>query len=134
MRLTWKDGVATALVGFVVAAAFAVAGSWGWPLLGSERAAILVLGVVGIAACAVAGGGAGAAAKEPPRFEGPIGAIAALLHIGVAVLVVIGLVMPSAVVVFALAADIGVLWMVGTMHHVLPSTQRSQRALDHLQS
>ena len=130
MRLTWKDGIATVLVGLVVAAAFAAADSWGWPLLGSDRAAIVILAVVGIAACAVAGGGSGAAAKEPPTFDGPVGAIAAALHVGVAVLVVVGLVVPSAVAVFALATDIGVLWMVGTMHHILQSAQRRQHSMD----
>jgi hypothetical protein len=128
MRLTWRDGAATALTGFVMAAAFAAAGSWGWPLLGSYRGAIGVLAVAGLAACAVAGAGAGAATKQPPAFEGPLGGVSAVLHGGIAVLVVAGLIVPSAALVLALAAVIAAAWLVGTIHRV---TRRVPRARSH---
>lgn len=117
MRLTWRDAVATVLVGVVVAAALAATRSWGWPLLGSYRAAIGVLAVVGVAACSTAGGGAGVATKEPPTFTGALGGVARILHLGVAALVVIGLIWPSAWSVLALGSVVGALWFVGTVHH-----------------
>jgi hypothetical protein len=125
MRLTWRDGAATALTGLIVVAAFAAVGSWGWPLLGSYRGAIGALAVGGLVVCAIAGAGAGAATKQPPAFNGPLGGISAVLHGGVAVLVVAGLIVPSAAMVLALAAVIAAAWLVGTIHHLTPQVPRA---------
>jgi hypothetical protein len=119
MRLTWKDAIATGLIGLAAGVAWAEVESWGWPLVGSPRAAIIVLGLLGLTVCAVAGAGTGAAAKEPPTFHGVLGAVAAVLHGAAAVIIVVGLVAPSTTMVLALAVDVVVLWMVGTAHHAL---------------
>jgi hypothetical protein len=96
--------------------------------LGSYRGAIGVLAVAGLAACAVAGAGAGAATKQPPAFEGPLGGVSAVLHGGIAVLVVAGLIVPSAALVLALAAVIAAAWLVGTIHRL---TRQVPRARSH---
>jgi hypothetical protein len=129
MRLTWKDGIATVLVGLVVVAALSVAGAWGWPLLGSYRVATIMLAVVGVAACAFAGGGTSAGTKEPPSFKGPLGAISWILHLGVAVLVIFALVAPSETVVLLMAATIAAIWVVGTVHHVVDAPKVGRVAL-----
>jgi hypothetical protein len=126
MRLTWKDGVATMLVGLAVAAALAAVGDWGWPLLGSNRPAVIVLGLIGLAACAVAGGGQGAEAKEPPRFIGVLGGVSLVGHVAVLGLIIAGLVVPSDAVVVVLASLIVGLWLVGSVHHArLPAAPAS---------
>jgi hypothetical protein len=51
MRLTWRDGVETIVAVATVAIALAVTQEWGWLLLGSIGAGVLVLGIVGIAMC-----------------------------------------------------------------------------------
>jgi hypothetical protein len=90
------------------------------------------LGLLGLMACAVAGAGAGATAKEPPTFHGPLGAVAAVLHVAAGVIVVVGLVVPSTPMVLALAADIVILWMVGTVHHALAEASiEAVRPLSH---
>lgn len=125
MRITWRDGIATILVGFVAAATLAATGDWGWPVLGSYRAAVGVLALVGLFTCAVAGVGEGGTAKEPPAFRGAPGAIARLLHLGVGVLFVIGLIAPAGWVVLAMGADIVAIWLVGTAHHAVRAGPRA---------
>jgi hypothetical protein len=120
MKLTWKDGAATILVGAAAAATLAVTKGWDWPLLGSYRWGVVMLAVVGVITCAVAGGaGEGIATKEPATFEGPLGALARLLHLAVPAILLIGLIAPSAGVVLAMGADVLALWVVGTIHHAV---------------
>jgi hypothetical protein len=74
MKLTWKDGFATLLTGAAVAVTLAVTRSWDWPLLGSTRAGIAALGVIGIFGCATAG-----SANSAETFKGPFVMLAAAL-------------------------------------------------------
>jgi hypothetical protein len=114
MKLTWKDGLTTALGGLIVAMGLAVTRAWGWPMLGSYRTGIIVLAVVGVVACAVGGMGFEGAA---PSFTGRFAALSRLLHVGVGVVVVVGLVAPSRGAVIALVAIIAVQWAVATLRH-----------------
>jgi len=53
MHLTWRDGV-TALFAVVVGVStLAVTQDWGWPLLGSYRAGIIALALVGVPTCLI---------------------------------------------------------------------------------
>ena len=116
MRLSWRDGLATVLGAVVVAVGLAVTRSWDWPMLGSYRAGILVLAVVGVAACAV--GGMSYQAKGP-SFTGRFAAISRLLHLGIATVVVIGLIRPSRGAVIVMIGIIAAQWAVATLRHAL---------------
>jgi hypothetical protein len=129
MKLTRKDAIALVLVAFVGAVATAAIREWGWPMLDSRRVAIVVMAVVGVMACAVAGGGTSAAEVRPPRFEGALGAVAAVLHGAAGLVIVVGLIVPSAPMVVALALDVALLWVVGTVHHLVgPNSSTRGRA------
>ena len=45
MKLTWRDGVATALMVGAIAVALAVTQGWNWTLLGSTKAGVAALPV-----------------------------------------------------------------------------------------
>jgi len=55
MRLTWRDGITTVLAALVVLVTLAATQGWDWPLLGSERAAVAALTVLGYAMCVFGG-------------------------------------------------------------------------------
>jgi hypothetical protein len=128
MRVGWKDAVAAVLVGAATLVAAAATGDWGWPLVGSYRVAAATLLVLGLAACAVAGGGEGAAEGEPPRFHGVLGGVSLLLHLAVAGLFVIAMISPSVGVLGAMAGTVMVQWLVGTAHHAVDVRTRAHVA------
>jgi len=82
MRLTWKDGVATALVAGVVALYIAFLSGAGLPLVSSARAMGLAVLVPGLTACVV-GGTTPPTARDPWtdlfRFFGMIAFLTAVL-------------------------------------------------------
>jgi len=51
MKLTWRDGVATVLMLGTVAVALAVTQGWNWTFLGSTKAGIAAVGVIGYMMC-----------------------------------------------------------------------------------
>ena len=55
MRLTWRDGVAALFAVVVGLITLAVTQGWGWPLLGSYRAGIVALALVGVPMCLIGG-------------------------------------------------------------------------------
>jgi hypothetical protein len=114
MRLTLRDGVTTILMGLVAAVVLAVTQSWGWPLLGSYRSGVGVLGVVGITMCSIGG-----SSLEASSFRSPLVRLASVLGGVAAVLIVGGLIAGTETLFLALAGDIGVLWAVATLRHAL---------------
>lgn len=85
MRLTWKDAVATAATGGVVALYVGLATDAGWAPLQSVRATAAITLVLGMTACAVGGADA---AQNSQIMSGPepfLGGLTAIL-LGVAVL------------------------------------------------
>jgi hypothetical protein len=111
MRLTWRDGVATVLAGLVVAVALAVTRSWDWPLLGSYRAGVAALGVIGWSMCILGG------PRTASSFKGPFVVFASALGGLALVLVIVGLVTGTQGPFIWLAVDIEVLWATTTLHH-----------------
>jgi hypothetical protein len=113
--LTWRDGVTTALAVLVVALALAITQGWDWPLIGSDRTGILVLGAVGIAMCAI-----GSSTPERSAADDPFAVAGGVLGTLAVVLLVIGLIAGTQAIVVTLAADTLALWMLTTLHHALP--------------
>ena len=53
MKLTYRDAITTALATLVVAITLAVTQGWAWPMLGSPRAGIIAVGILGVAMCSI---------------------------------------------------------------------------------
>ena len=122
MRLTWRDGVAALFAVVVGLITLAVTQGWGWPLLGSYRAGIIALALVGVPMCLIGG----YAFWDSPAFRHPrlilkdpfLTAAAALGLVAVAVLVV-GLIAGTQAPFVGLAGVMGVLWIITTTHHAV---------------
>jgi hypothetical protein len=114
MRLTWRDGLTTILAALVVAVTLGAIRGWDWPLLGSERSAIGVLGVLGYAMCSTA-----AVPKTFLAMKVRYRTVASVLGAAALVLVGVGLAWPSETWIVALAIDILVLWGLSTARHEL---------------
>ena len=111
MSLTWKDAVATVLVGAAVILTYAKVKGFDWPLLSSWRMGTLALLVIGLGTCIIVGAGV-----VPTKDSWTI--TATVLGGTAAALAILGLIMDSKVVFMALAADIVALWLLATVHHV----------------
>jgi hypothetical protein len=119
MRLTWRDGVETVLLAGVVAVTLAVTQGWGWPLLGSERAGVAVLAVIGYAMCVL--GGSRTAVEgliREPRGHASVAVLSAFGALAL-VLVVVGLLVGTQAMLVALAITLAVLWAITTARHGL---------------
>ena len=112
MSLTWKDAVATILVGAVGLVAYAKFKGFDWPLLSSWRTAILALLVVGLASCIVIGSDAVLHKNAWITLSSGLGILAFIL-------VAAGLLLGSEVVFYALVANIFLLWFITTLHHLV---------------
>jgi len=91
---------------------FAVIEAWGWPLLGSYRTGVAILGFIGIAMCA-----SGSQVGEGKQMRAPLTVAISFLGAAALVLVVWGLIVVSEAVFTALAIDIVVLWAITTLRH-----------------
>lgn len=116
MRLTWRDGLTAVLALLAAAIALAVTREWSWPLLGTPRAAVGVLGVVGYAMCMLGIRGS-KMTTAGDLVRGPFMIAASALGAIALVLVVVGLIVSSETVVVAVAADLLLLWLVATARH-----------------
>jgi hypothetical protein len=112
--LTWRDVVTTALAAFSAAFAFAVVRGWDWPLAGGYRSGTLVVGAVGLAACAIGG-----SAMKDLNLSDPFISTASILGFAAFALIVAGLVVPTKTAFVALAATSFALWIVATTRHAL---------------
>jgi len=110
MGLTAKDAFTTLLAGLTILVALATTQGWGWPLLGSYRGGVVVLGVLGIAA------GCGYSAKSW-SFRSPFIGLGSLLGFAAMVLLVGGLIAGTETWFVALAVDLLALWFVATLRH-----------------
>jgi hypothetical protein len=119
VRLTWRDGVTSLLAGLTVLVAFAAVGGWGWPLLGSYRAATGVLAVVGISMCALGGPSSSASTRDTFTV---LGSVLGVVALG---LVVVALVTGAAAPFVALAGTIVLLWLIATVHHAIGPSVRT---------
>jgi hypothetical protein len=117
MRLTWRDGVATVMAGLVVAVALAVTRSWDWPMLGSYRAGVGALGVIGWSMCIFG------SSRTKASFRGPFVVFASALGGLALVLVTVGLVTGTETPFLLLAVVIEILWLSTTLRHAVSARE-----------
>jgi hypothetical protein len=110
--LTKKDATGTVFVALAAIVYLAVTQAWGWPLLGGYRSGTLVLGAIGLFACAKGSN------LSSETFKGPFVVGAGALGVVAFGLVVIGAITGSHLAFAALAIDIGVLYVLTIVHHV----------------
>ena len=118
MRLTWRDGVATALGLLGAVVVLAVLLGWDWPLLGSYRAGVVALAAIGVPMCLIG---------AYPFWEilrDPFLTIGAVLGFGAATALVVGLITGTELPFVSLAVLMGVLWLVATLRHAVEEAPR----------
>lgn len=115
MSLTWRDAIATLLVGVAVIITYARVKGLNWPLLSSWRMGIIVLLVLGLGTCIVVGSGGVPAKNSWTTISAGLGMLAFMLAL-------VGLIINSRVMFLALAADIVVLWVISTLRHIVTTT------------
>lgn len=127
MRLTWRDGVATALGLMGAVVVLAVLQGRDWPLLGTYRAGVVALAAIGVPMCMI---GAypfwDSVAFANPRLilRDPFLTISAVLGFAAATALVIGLVTGTELPFVSLAVLMGVLWLVATVRHAVEEAPR----------
>ncbi len=124
MRLTWRDGVATLLLGVVVALGMAATRGWDWPLMGSYRSAGLVVFGVGMVMCPLGG----SAQSTTSAGKSPFITLATALGVIALVLLTAVLITGTQAWFVALVVDIAVLWAVTTFRHALQGPAVPARA------
>jgi len=121
MKLTYRDAITTVLATLVVAVTVAVTQGWEWPLLGSARAGIVAVGILGIAMCSIGTRSEDMATKEafshhPGMIVGSaLGAVALLLLIA-------GLIVGTETMLITISGVLVLLWAVATIRHAATST------------
>jgi hypothetical protein len=112
MSLTWKDAVATVLVGSVAAITFAQVKGYDWPIMGNWRVASLAALVIGLGACIVVESGATPTKNAWTSTATVLGSSSVILALA-------GIIFGSKVAFYVLVADIVALWLVASTHHVI---------------
>jgi hypothetical protein len=132
MGLSWRDGIATILVGAAVATTASVLNGWNWLAIGDARAGVVAVFVLGFSACVVGGGPAwmfGAMSEGRMRGPGPMWSpffiTAAALGALAFALMFADLFINSVPLLVWATATVAAIWLVTTIHHVLET--RPQR-------
>jgi hypothetical protein len=116
MKLTWRDGVATALMVGAVAVALAVTQGWNWTLLGSTKAGVAAVAVIGYMMCRL---GMHWITDAKDMVRGPVLIAASVLGVGALVLIVAGLIVGTEALLVALTINIVALWFITTWRHAV---------------
>jgi hypothetical protein len=126
MRLTWRDGLTAVLAVVVAVVAVAVLQQWGWPLLGSYRAGMVALGVIGLAMCGVGGYQFWNTAFDRPGsiMKDAFLIVGLVLGVAATTVLVIGLTTGTQAPFVWMVAVIGVLWVVATARHAVEEVPR----------
>lgn len=129
MRLTWRDGLTTALAALVAVVAVAVLQQWDWPLLGSYHAGIVAVGVIGLAMCGVGAYQFWNAAVERPSaiLKDAFLILGVVLGLTATTVLVIGLIDGTRTQFVWMVAAIGALWVVATARHAVEEVPRGAR-------
>ena len=118
MKLTIRDAITTALAALVVAVTLAVTQGWAWPMLGSPRAGIIAVGILGVAMCSIGTRSEDMATKNafvhhPGMIVGSaLGAVALVLLIA-------GLIAGTEALLIVIAGVTVLLWAVATIRHAV---------------
>jgi hypothetical protein len=115
MSVTWRDLIATLLVGVGGVVVYAMLKQLDWPLLTSWRMGTLVLFVLGLGTCIFVGS---AGVPEKNSWN----TVATVLGVGAIILAIAGLALNSKVIFLFLATDILALWLVATLRHMLQNS------------
>lgn len=127
MRLTWRDGVATALGLLGAVVVVAVLQGWDWLLLDTYPAGVVGLAAIGVPMCLI---GAypfwDSVAFGHPRLilRDLLRTIAAMLGFAASTALVIGLVIGTELPFVSLAVLMGALWLVATVRHAVEPVPR----------
>lgn len=114
MKLTWRDGVATVLAVGAVAVALAVTQGWNWTFLGSTKAGVAAVGVIGYMMCRL---GMHWITDAKDMVRGPALIAASVLGATALVLIVAGMIVGTEALLVALTVDIVALWFITTWRH-----------------
>lgn len=112
MSLTWKDAVATVLVGAAGVITLASVQGYEWPLLGSWRTVAAIMLVLGLGTCIIVG-----SAAVPEKNNWTI--TATLLGVTAFILVAATIITANKPLAIILLSDIVALWILSTTHHLL---------------
>ena len=118
MSLTWKDAIATIMVGIAGVLTFAMLKGFDWPLLTNWRTGTLLLMAIGLGTCVFVNSDSLPTKNTWTDAAGALGILAIILSFA-------GLVSNSKVLFVALAIDIAALWVLGTLHHIFTPAHQS---------
>jgi hypothetical protein len=122
MRLSWRDGFETLLAVVVVVAMAGVLGRQDWPLLGTDRSAVLALFGVGFVMCQL---GRGAIKSTADLVRGPFMTAATVLGAIALVVTVVGIIVGSRALVLVLGTVLVITWALATVHHAVDAARPS---------
>ncbi len=111
MGITWRDGIATVLVGASGVITYARVKGFSWPLLGSWRLASAVLLVIGFATCIVIGSGVTPVKSAWTIMGGTLGVAAFIVGL-------LAIITNKELFFLSLAGLVVSLWMLATIHHL----------------
>jgi hypothetical protein len=116
MKLTSKDAITTILAALVLAVTLAVIEGWAWPMLGSTRAGIVAVGILGVAMCSIGTRSEDMATRDAfVHHPGMI--VGSALGTVALVLLIAGLIAGTEALLIVLAGDLVLLWAVATIRH-----------------
>lgn len=113
MHLTWKDAIATMFAAGVVVIVVATLQKYGWPIVGSTRWAIGLLGLLGLGMCIFSSPG------DTIQWSNPYILGMSVLGGLSAVVVLVGLVFSADLWVYLLGGTIVLMWLVATAKHLI---------------
>ena len=119
MKVTYRDAITTVLAALVVAVTLAVTEGWAWPMLGSTRAGIVAVGILGVAMCSIGTRSEDMATRDafvhhPGMIVGSVGSALGTVAL---VLLIAGLIAGTEALLIVLAGDLVLLWAVATIRH-----------------
>jgi len=121
MKLTYRDAITTALTTLVVAVTLAVIQGWDWPMLGSPRAGIIAVGILGVAMCSIGTRSEDMATKNAfVHHPGMI--VGSALGAVTLVLLIAGLISGTETLLIGITAVMVLLWAVATIRHAATPT------------
>ena len=112
MTLTWKDAVATVLVGAAAVITYASLQHFDWALLGSWRVGSAVLLALGLGTCIASSKG-----DEPTKNNWTL--FASVIGVAALVIALLGIITGSKLAFIALFGAIIGLWALTSLHHLL---------------
>jgi len=121
MKLTYRDAITTALATLVVAITLAVSQGWAWPMLGSPRAGIIAVGILGVAMCSI-GTRSEDMATRSAFVQHPGMMVGSALGAVALVLLIAGLILGTETLLIGIAGVMVLLWAVATIRHAATPT------------